>query len=324
MRPVDRDAVPVPKALTEPGRPGPNELEKVRAHRADPATRDKSFKFSAYKHDEVKSALETLFHGKCAYCETFYSAQAPVDVEHFRPKGAVADAAEHPGYWWIAMDWANLLPSCIDCNRRRKQTAPDPSASLSELWAGALVDTKSGKKDVFPVAGTRAAAEADPLDLEAAYLLDPCRDDPMEHIEFHLDPGDLWPLALPKRPPGAPPVVADIGAEAAIADRAAALGLSARGAVSIQVYGLNRLGLVQDRARVLKHLEFLRGLIFEIDAIAAELDAHPDAAVRRAGASLAALSDRILEELRDMARPEAPYSAMVRQWCDRFLDDLNA
>ncbi|MHA6324785.1 HNH endonuclease family protein [Roseivivax sp. CAU 1753] len=324
MRRVNRGDIAPPRVLTEPGRPGPNELEKVRAHRADPATRDKSFKFAVYKHDEVKAALEHLFHGKCAYCETFYSAQAPVDVEHFRPKGAVADAPDHPGYWWIAMAWDNLLPSCIDCNRRRKQQAPDPKASLSELVAGARTDTQTGKKDAFPVAGTRAAVDTDALELERAYLIDPCRDDPMAHIEFHLDPGDLWPLALPKRPPGAAAVAAGLGDGAAIAEHAEALGLSVRGAVSIQVYGLNRLGLVQNRARLLKHLEFLRGLIFEIDIIAADLDAHADPAVRRASASLSDLSDRILEELRAMTAPEAPYSALVQQWCDRFLDELNA
>ncbi|QFS84377.1 hypothetical protein FIU97_16600 [Roseivivax sp. THAF40] len=324
MRQVNRRDIPAPKALTEDGRPGRNELERVRAHRADPATRDKSFSFKAYKHDEVKAALEHLFHGKCAYCETFYSAQAPVDVEHYRPKGAVADDPEHPGYWWIAMDWDNLLPSCIDCNRRRKQQAPDPSASLAELVAGAMTDAKSGKKDVFPVGGTRAARDTDALEREEAFLLDPCRDDPMEHIAFHLDPGDLWPLALPKRAPGAAPAVAALGDGAAIADHAAALDLSQRGAVSIQVYGLNRLGLVQDRARVLKHLEFLRGLIFEIDAMAADLESHADPAVRRVGRTLSALSDRIVEELREMSDPAAPYSAMVRQWCDRFLEDLSA
>ncbi len=328
MRAVDRSSIPAPRALVEDGRPGPNELDRVRAHRADPATRDKSFPFKAYKHDEVKAALEHLFHGKCAYCETFYSAQAPVDVEHFRPKGAVADDPDHPGYWWIAMTWENLLPSCIDCNRRRKQKAPDPTASLGALIGGAMTDAKSGKKDVFPVAGTRAGREGDPLEAEAAYLLDPCgtglEDDPMKHIVFHLDPGDLWPLALPRRLDGAAPAVAALGDGAAIAEHAAALGLSVRGAVSIQVYGLNRLGLVQDRARVLKHLEFLRGLITEIDGIAADLDAHADPEIRRVGGALSALSDRIIEELRAMADPAAPYSAMVAQWCDQFLDELSA
>ncbi|MEF9674035.1 hypothetical protein QNM99_25505 [Pseudomonas sp. PCH446] len=47
-----------------------------------------------------------------------------MDVEHYRPKGAVSEDASHPGYWWVAMDWDNLLPSCIDCNRKRKQVTP--------------------------------------------------------------------------------------------------------------------------------------------------------------------------------------------------------
>ena len=53
------------------------------------------------KDAEVKAALEKLFYGKCAYCETFYSVQAPVDVEHYRPKSAVEgddedDIVSHP------------------------------------------------------------------------------------------------------------------------------------------------------------------------------------------------------------------------------------
>ena len=47
----------------------------------------------------MKRRLDLLFHGKCAYCETFYSASAPVDVEHYRPKGAVSEDPSHPGYY---------------------------------------------------------------------------------------------------------------------------------------------------------------------------------------------------------------------------------
>ena len=65
-------------------------------------------------------------------------------------------------------------------------------------------------------------------------------------------------------------------------------------------------------------------MIFEIAAIAEELEQHADPAVRRVSATLSALSDRIIEELREMSEPAAPYSAMVRQWCDRFLDDISA
>ena len=94
MRAVDRKSLDAPKVLTEDGKRGAKELDKARLWRADTDPKKKSFSFSVYKHAEVKAALEKLFHGKCAYCESFYSAQAPVDVEHFRPKGAVEGEAD--------------------------------------------------------------------------------------------------------------------------------------------------------------------------------------------------------------------------------------
>src|SRR5262245_40081226 len=78
--------------------------------------------------------LLKLFNGKCAYCETDIESNQPGDVEHFRPKGRVVDEEfepirinhpkwgemDHPGYFWLAYEWDNLFPSCIDCNRYRK------------------------------------------------------------------------------------------------------------------------------------------------------------------------------------------------------------
>ena len=80
------------------------------------------FNYTAYTKKPLKKALTVLFHGKCAYCESRYAGSQPMDVEHWRPKGKVETAnGEYPGYYWLAATWANLLPSCIDCNRSRKQ-----------------------------------------------------------------------------------------------------------------------------------------------------------------------------------------------------------
>lgn len=81
--------------------------------------------------------LANIFHGKCAYCERRLSGTSG-DAEHFRPKGKVerwdADRREqvkceithpgtgvkviipHPGYFWLAYDWRNLVPACEFCN----------------------------------------------------------------------------------------------------------------------------------------------------------------------------------------------------------------
>ncbi len=93
-------------------------------------------------------------------------ALRPVDVEHYRPKNAVADT-EHEGYWWLAMDWTNLLPSCIDCNRKRNQKAPDPTlTNLVDLFdtdRDRTISMKSGKGTTFPIADEVGRAEFIPF-----------------------------------------------------------------------------------------------------------------------------------------------------------------
>ncbi|EHR69477.1 hypothetical protein BurJ1DRAFT_0595 [Burkholderiales bacterium JOSHI_001] len=144
-------------------------------------------------YQEAKPYLMKLSHGKCAYCETLLAANQPGDVEHYRPKGRIRDETgkvvkvklqndeiEHPGYWWLAYDWRNLLPSCTDCNRRRHH---------------GLEGVAAGKGDYFAVRGHRAALPSDDLDQEQALLLDPSKPgfDPKQHFEF-LPNGTLKPL----------------------------------------------------------------------------------------------------------------------------------
>ena len=111
--------------------------------------------------------------GKCAYCESFYAGTQPVDVEHYRPKGKVDGMAGHPGYWWLAGRWENLLPSCIDCNRKRRQKTPKAAdgllVTLLENGDFDRQDTLStGKATAFPLAegSPRALQEGDDLDAE--------------------------------------------------------------------------------------------------------------------------------------------------------------
>jgi uncharacterized protein (TIGR02646 family) len=73
--------------------------------------------------------LKGPFRGKCAYCESRVTTTDFGDAEHYRPKNGVtckdADGktkfveiggAAHPGYYWLAYDWRNLLPACVQCN----------------------------------------------------------------------------------------------------------------------------------------------------------------------------------------------------------------
>jgi hypothetical protein len=308
MRRVDRSGVDSPKSLL-PGGKGLAELAKARDHRNAPppadGTKKKSFEYKAYKGDDVHIALEKLFHGKCAYCETVYAASAPVDVEHYRPKNSVSESPGHGGYWWIAMQWENLLPSCIDCNRQRGQVLVAPSTSLAVLAATAKpAISQAGKKDSFPLAdsGVRAIAENTDFIAEHPLLLNPCLDDPAASLRYSFDPVSANGLILPT------------GDE----------DQQKRGAVSIQIYGLNRLALVQDRTRILRCLEFLGDLVIDISGSIADLET-PAAIAALVGtpaegvaSRLRLLRDRTLAEIKDFSADEAPYSSMAKAWLEQF------
>jgi len=123
------------------------------------------------------------FKAKCAFCE------APVsnhygDVEHYRPKAGVQDRnrkwvtirigtkeIRHPGYFWLAYDWNNLMPSCSGCNRFQQGV---------------------GKASCFPVEGAYAKKRGEEKN-EKPLLLNPRIDDPQQHIEFD----DNW-IAQPR------------------------------------------------------------------------------------------------------------------------------
>lgn len=323
MRAVQRDSAPPPASLAARGKDGKTELEKVRQHMLAPlpaSGKRPAFEFAVYKKDDVKRRLEALFHGKCAYCESFYASQAPVDVEHYRPKGAV-EGEDHPGYWWVAMQWENLLPSCLDCNRRRKQKTPVAVGDLKVLFEQML----TGKKDAFPIAGQRAMPEQADLGAERPLLLDPTRDQPSDHLRFHLDDDHASGLMYPR--PDNHGVNATVIADedhGALAVAAEAGKSSVRGAVSIQVYGLNRMKLVQERAAVIHRLRFLEMLMSDIGDIAGSISAPHilavDPAVGSAVQSLRLLQGRILTEMTTLADPTAPYSSVATA----YLADLKA
>jgi hypothetical protein len=275
------------------------------------ATNKRGFTFKAYKHDEVRDYIEKLFAGKCAYCEAFYSSTAPVDIEHFRPKGAIENEPTHPGYWWLAADWHNLLPSCIDCNRRRKQRTLAVNTSLMALLGSSASGQpggfkNAGKKDAFPIKGPRATDHKSPAQLEAErpLLINPCIDDPDDHLSFVVEqytPHSLV-VPLPRRQNSTPNALDD------------------RGAMSIQVFGLNRLGLVQERTRLLRHLEFLGEQLIELNAIIEDMeDGGTD---EKHVSKLRMLADRLVDELRRMTKPDQPFSALASTWLEQYVSRI--
>ena len=344
MRCVDRTSVKAPASLTGSGKAGKIELERARNFfgrpiRYDSNGRRKPFPFRAYKGDDVRHTLQLLFHGKCAYCEARYEIVGPVDIEHFRPKGEVEGEPAHRGYWWLAADWNNLLPSCIDCNRRRFQPTPGDMRSLTAMAGpsqeGSYRRIQTGKEACFPIEGVRISMEPSERDrarllvAERALLLNPCDDQMEEHLRYWIDRRGHIGLILPTTADGVAstlPMFTD-DKEAIIA-HAQLARLSVRGALSIQVFGLNRLALVQERTRLLRRLEFLGELMVETSALADDMEE----VLPRSGAvrdlmgdaikRLRAMAYRIMAEIGEMADPRAPFSALVRQWIVAFKEDM--
>jgi uncharacterized protein (TIGR02646 family) len=156
---LDKAKVATAKALTEGA-----------AHKADDAV---------YGALEVRIVLEKLCEQKCAYCESKIGINADWDVEHYRPKGRVSENAAHPGYYWLAYAWNNLLPCCTFCNQRRFDRA-----SLTQAGGPA-----AGKLDQFPLENEqdRCMNHNGDLSQERPWLLNPCLDAPEDHLSFAPD-----------------------------------------------------------------------------------------------------------------------------------------
>lgn len=223
---VDRSRVRVPATLSHRNGIGKTETKDVIAFYSIAKNLGKGFEgYAAYSEQDVKDHLNVLFDNKCAYCEMDYGG-SPMDIEHYRPKGAIIELdpatykpfgkaksvpALKPGYYWLAAKWENLLPSCIDCNRRRTHDYRKIGKEVT------------GKGNYFPLAAgsirARKHTQRVALRGEQPLLLNPCTDNPALHLHF--------------------------GSEANI------VGDTQRGNATIEILGLQRESLVRKRRRVL-------------------------------------------------------------------------
>jgi len=138
-------------------------------------------------YKRMRDVLFNAFHGKCAYCECLFVLDQTGDVEHFRPKGQVLDGdanpvpakigginIPHPGYYWLAYDWRNLLPSCSKCNRMTRTS--------EGKWVG--------KGARFPTSGAFASNPGDEIQ-EQPLLIHPILDNPEKYLVFDPDTGRI-------------------------------------------------------------------------------------------------------------------------------------
>jgi hypothetical protein len=168
------------------------DVTKAVAQLVTDAAANSAITISGSLYKRRKEDIFEAFAKKCAYCESDLQSQHG-DVEHYRPKQGVTDLGDapvslqiggqsraHPGYFWIAYDPSNLLPSCAKCNQ---QPTRRPDGTLA------------GKGNRFPVAGTYGYDPADPrktdLSLEQPLLLHPVLDEPNDHLLFLQETGAL-------------------------------------------------------------------------------------------------------------------------------------
>ncbi len=172
---VPRTPAPPVLDLDDPDSPASREFEDARRWFVEGERgRQQRFRFQVFSRREVREALEAMFHGKCAYCESQVAAIGNLDVEHYRPKSSIVEAQDHPGYWWLAMDWSNLLVACQHCNQGR-------------LHAG----KRTGKANRFPLSdeATRAYHPGEETD-EVPLILDPTgEDDPEDYFFYEVETG---------------------------------------------------------------------------------------------------------------------------------------
>jgi hypothetical protein len=183
--------------------------EWMEARLADPAIDKFRYKFTEGIWKDLKRWLfEHVFQRKCAYCESTLELDRYLgDAEHYRPKGNVTNKKnratrvrvvvkldngediDHPGYFWLAYDWRNLMPACSDCNSGAAKVDQFPAEQcclmvrLTEQELKELVDVpiQSKKfKDLYYLS---------PADLdmrERPLLLNPLNPPPNRNPRNHL------------------------------------------------------------------------------------------------------------------------------------------
>jgi hypothetical protein len=159
-----------------------------------------------------KMLLKHCLDGKCAYCEiSIDQSRQSGHQEHFRPKlkvnyrkpgrksllnaqikdpqGATVD---HPGYFWLAYNYKNLLPSCEKCNTGMGKKNQFPLADdqryvmLVQLSPKELGELKNPAAAV-PSKKWPGFYYLAPEDLDAREprtLLHPYFDNPRDHLVF--------------------------------------------------------------------------------------------------------------------------------------------
>ncbi len=210
--------------------PETNEDGTPRRHRRLAQEKRKSLiKANSSLWGELKPIFLRWSFGKCWYSEA-RDIGSDYHVDHFRPKGRVANHPECPGnsrevegYWWLAFDWRNYRVACSICN--------SPHTEDGETL---------GKWDYFPLCTNDAVhSPTANIDEEIPLLLDPTRESDVRLVTFR-ETGE----AVPAVPVGS--------------------HVWRRVSLAIKILNLNSTPLKEERRRVVGEMRSLLDLLDEL------------------------------------------------------------
>jgi uncharacterized protein (TIGR02646 family) len=296
---VDRPAAPACLDLNDPESAAFAERKAILDHLAAHGSLPAEKSFTIYRDAVVKDLLIAMFKGKCAYCEIHAVGGSDGDIEHFRPKGGITDADAvqfaHPGYWWLAMAWTNLVLSCQHCNQSRRQLIHEPGLGEAEIERE-LTEKRlrtTGKKNRFPVAGNIWVVDHNAaLAGESPLLIDPTIDQPETMLEWEFERS----ISTVKAKNGDP-----------------------RAMATIDILGLNRRNLTEARVTILNEFRATRQKILKrLNQIADEENTSPEAAET--------LRQTVLEDLDDFklrCRQESLFAGMARAFRNKLAEEVS-
>lgn len=286
---VDRSLTPKELKFDDPLSGAYKERQVILDHIAEHGQLPAKPNFEVFRSPGVKEELVRIFKGKCAYCEVYTAAGFDGDVEHYRPKRGVSDASaagvKHPGYWWLAMAWENLVLSCQHCNQSRKQLIHAPGQDEATIARELLEDRRrtTGKLNRFPVKNNAwVTSHLSNLANEQPLLIDPSAEDPEPLLDWEFERS----ISTVK------PKNGDV-----------------RAAATIEILGLNRRHLTEARVAVLNQFRAKRLRILKLLSRIADPDTSDETA--------AALRDVVMAELDELAascQPNSQFAGMAKAY----------
>jgi hypothetical protein len=126
---------------------------------------------------QLGESKKDLYYNKCGYCETpLNEAGYSITIDHYRPTGKLKDDNSHPGYYWLAYEWTNLVPACQKCNGIKSSYFPIKGKRVDRPpLKGRELDSDACKAD------SKKHCDEKPL------LLHPEVDQPEKHLVFLED-----------------------------------------------------------------------------------------------------------------------------------------